>query len=271
MARVFISHAGKDLALAGEVHGWLVEAGHEAFLDQDPRAGLVVGEQWEQRLYERLCWADAVVCVVTSDYLASPWCAAEVGAARTRGSRLLPLRAEPGVVHPLLTSTQYTDYLAGPAQARAALVEVLRQVDLGWPPDRSPFPGLRPFEAEQHRVFFGRTEEVRQLAELLRSPAERAEGAALLVIGPSGCGKSSLVRAGLAPVLAAEPGWRVLSPILPGDDPVGGWLGNWPPRPGGSGWAGPSSTSTSSSISADFPGWPTSCCWPTPQVRSGAC
>ncbi|MGH4017653.1 MAG: hypothetical protein ACRDT0_00090 [Pseudonocardiaceae bacterium] len=59
-----------------------------------------------------------------------------------------------------------------------------------------------------------------RLAELLRSPAERAEGAALLVVGPSGCGKSSLVRAGLRPVLGGEPGWRTLSPILPGADPV---------------------------------------------------
>ncbi|MGH3812631.1 MAG: toll/interleukin-1 receptor domain-containing protein, partial [Pseudonocardiaceae bacterium] len=71
MARVFVSHASADLALACEVHGWLVEAGHEVFLDRDPRNGLIVGEQWEQRLYERLRWADAVVCVVTSAHLDS--------------------------------------------------------------------------------------------------------------------------------------------------------------------------------------------------------
>ncbi len=115
MARVFVSHAGADLALACEVHGWLVEAGHEVFLDRDPQDGLVVGEQWEQLLYERLRWADAVVCVVTSAYLVSPWCTAEVGVAQARGSRVLPLRAEPDVVHPLLGSTQYTDYTVNPA------------------------------------------------------------------------------------------------------------------------------------------------------------
>ena len=43
----------------------------------------------------------------------------------------------------------------------------------------------------------------------------------LLVVGPSGCGKSSLIQAGLLPVMAAEPGWRTLPPILPGVDPVG--------------------------------------------------
>ena len=50
VARVFVSHAGEDLALAGEVHLWLVEDGHEVFLDQHLRDGLVVGEEWEQRL-----------------------------------------------------------------------------------------------------------------------------------------------------------------------------------------------------------------------------
>lgn len=67
-------------------------------------------------------------------------------------------------------------------------------------------------------MFFGRTEETKELAELLRSPAEHAKGAVLLVVGPSGCGKSSLVRAGLVPVMAGEPGWWVLPPIAPAAD-----------------------------------------------------
>ncbi|MGH3828711.1 MAG: AAA family ATPase, partial [Pseudonocardiaceae bacterium] len=69
-------------------------------------------------------------------------------------------------------------------------------------------------------MFFGRNAEVEQLAGLLRSPVERAEGAVLLVVGPSGCGKSSLVRAGLVHVMAGEPGWWTLAPMLPGADPV---------------------------------------------------
>jgi hypothetical protein len=93
MARVFVSHSSKDHELAAEVHGWLAHDGHEVFLDQDLRDGIAVGEEWEQRLHERLRWADAVVCLVTSAYLASGWCNAEVGVARSRGSRLLPLLA----------------------------------------------------------------------------------------------------------------------------------------------------------------------------------
>ncbi|MGH3771517.1 MAG: TIR domain-containing protein, partial [Pseudonocardiaceae bacterium] len=222
VARVFISHASKDRALACEVHQWLIEAGHEVFLDQDVRDGIALGELWRQRLWERLRWADAVVCVVTSAYLVSTWCAAEVAVAQSRGSRLLPLRVEPGLDHPLLSEVQYGEVTRDPVGARAAVAEALRRIDAaggaGWSDDRSPFPGLRPFDIDRHRVFFGRAQEVKQLAELLRSAAE---GTALLVVGPSGCGKSSLVRAGVLPVMAGEPGWRVVAPMLPGADPVG--------------------------------------------------
>lgn len=86
--------------------------------------------------------------------------------------------------------------------APGALVEALRRVDavggFGWPDDRCPFPRLRPFDVDQHRVFFGRVSASVELAELLRSPAEQAKAGALLVVGPSGCGKSSLVSGRIA-------------------------------------------------------------------------
>jgi WD40 repeat protein/energy-coupling factor transporter ATP-binding protein EcfA2 len=224
VARVFVSHASQDRECAGHLHQWLVGEGHEVFLDQDLRDGIPVGEEWERRLHERLRWADAVLCVVTSAHLGSVWCTAEVGIALSRGSRVLPVRAEPGVAHPLLRSLQHADLTVDSTVARAALMEELRRVDAagggGWPDDRPPFPGLRAFDVKDHRVFFGRSGEVEQLAGLLRSPAERAEGSVLLVAGPSGCGKSSLVRAGLLHVMAEEPGWSTLAPILPGADPV---------------------------------------------------
>jgi hypothetical protein len=226
VARVFISHASEDERVAARLHGWLVGGGHEVFLDRDLRDGIGVGEVWEQRLYERLRWADAVVCLVISAYRDSAWCTAEVGIARSLGSRLLPVLAEPGQAHPLLQSSQYqyTDLAGDPDAARAAVGEALRRVDaaggLGWPDGRSPFPGLRPFEVDLHRVFFGRRTEVEALASLLRSPAEVAGGGVLLVVGPSGSGKSSLVRAGLSPVMAAEQDWWTLPPLVPGTDPV---------------------------------------------------
>jgi WD40 repeat protein len=225
VAKVFISHASENLAVALEVQQWLVADGHETFLDQDVQEGIRVGEEWELRLYERLRWADAMVCIVTPAYVASPWCAAEVGIARSQGSRLLPLRAEPGRPHPLLDSVQQLDMAAGESVARSRLGQALQVVDavggFGWSDDREPYPGLRSLTSEQHRVFFGRGTEVEELASLLRSPAHRSQAACLLVVGPSGCGKSSLVRAGLVPVLGQERDWWTLAPFMPGTDPVG--------------------------------------------------
>jgi WD40 repeat protein len=224
MARVFISYASEDLERAGLLHQWLLAAGHKVFLAKDLRDGIAGGEPWRLRLHEQLRWADAVVCVLTSSYVASIWCTAEVAIAQSRGSRLIPVVAEPGIVHPLLSDIQHIDLIRASADVPAALNEALRRVDaaggFGWPDDRSPFPGLRPFEIDQHRVFFGRERETEELAELLRSSAEQAKAAVLLVVGPSGCGKSSLIQAGLLHVMAQEPRWRILAPIVPGADPV---------------------------------------------------
>jgi WD40 repeat protein len=225
VAKVFVSYASKDRECAGQLHRWLVAAGHEVFLAHDLRDGIAGGDQWRLRLYEQLRWADAVVCVLTRAYVASVWCATEVAIAQSRGSRLVPILDELGVVHPLLSDVQHIDRTCNPADAYAALAEALRRVDaaggFGWPDGQSPFPGLLPFGVEQHRVFFGRGEETKELAELLRSPAEQVKAAVVLVVGPSGCGKSSLVRAGLVHRMAQEPQWRTLPPILPGTDPVG--------------------------------------------------
>jgi tetratricopeptide (TPR) repeat protein len=84
----------------------------------------------------------------------------------------------------------------------------------------NPFPGLRPFETEEYRLFFGREGQADALiARLGRSRF-------LAVVGTSGSGKSSLVRAGLLPALrggmmaGAGAGWRI-AVMRPGNDPLG--------------------------------------------------
>ncbi|MGH3755286.1 MAG: hypothetical protein ACRDRP_21845 [Pseudonocardiaceae bacterium] len=45
MTRVFVSYASEDVAMACEVHRWLVEVGRGVFLDQNPRHGIAIGER----------------------------------------------------------------------------------------------------------------------------------------------------------------------------------------------------------------------------------
>lgn len=84
----------------------------------------------------------------------------------------------------------------------------------------NPFPGLRPFEADEEHLFFGREKEIDELLRRLRTTRF------LSVVGTSGSGKSSLIRSGLVPALLcgnminAGAEWRVAT-MRPGEDPVG--------------------------------------------------
>jgi hypothetical protein len=70
-----------------------------------------------------------------------------------------------------------------------------RATIMGSRPIKNPFPGLRPFETDEYRLFFGREGQ----ADELISRLSRARF--LAVVGTSGSGKSSLIRAGLMPAL----------------------------------------------------------------------
>ena len=87
-------------------------------------------------------------------------------------------------------------------------------------PINNPFPGLRPFETDEYRLFFGREGQSKELISRL------SRARFLAVVGTSGSGKSSLIRAGLMPALrggmmkGAGSGWRI-AVMRPGGDPVG--------------------------------------------------
>jgi tetratricopeptide (TPR) repeat protein len=84
----------------------------------------------------------------------------------------------------------------------------------------NPFPGLRPFEAGEGHLFFGREQQIDELLGRMRLRRFVA------VVGTSGSGKSSLVRAGLFPALrvgamsGAGSRWRIVM-VHPGNDPLG--------------------------------------------------
>ena len=82
---------------------------------------------------------------------------------------------------------------------------------------RTPYPGLRPFEADDHLLFFGREAQVSAMLHQLE------EHRFVAVVGSSGSGKSSLVRAGLVPALqegflANSSDWMIAI-LRPGHEP----------------------------------------------------
>ena len=97
---------------------------------------------------------------------------------------------------------------------------IVSSVEKSTPDVFNPFPGLRPFEADEDHLFFGRERETDELLRRLR------QHRFLSVLGTSGSGKSSLVRSGLIPslysgfMMKAGSDWRV-AVLRPGEDPIG--------------------------------------------------
>lgn len=94
----------------------------------------------------------------------------------------------------------------------------------------SPYRGLSTFQAEHAPFFFGRRDEVDRIVARLRDRPW------LLVVGSSGNGKSSLVRAGIAPAVAAgalgeRAGWDLAS-VVPGGHPLAALAAAWAPLHG---------------------------------------
>jgi ABC-type dipeptide/oligopeptide/nickel transport system ATPase component len=78
---------------------------------------------------------------------------------------------------------------------------------------KNPFPGLRPFQADEAHLFFGRERYVETIIDKLN------QYHFVSIVGNSGSGKSSLLRAGVIPKLMAQQEWIILT-MRPGKNPV---------------------------------------------------
>lgn len=104
---------------------------------------------------------------------------------------------------------------AGVDAARLVLASAAPAVQVALP---CPYPGMRPYSADDADHFHGRGAEIDELVGRLRV-GERE----IYVIGPSGCGKSSLVAAGLLPRLVhgvTGLGSFVVRSMRPGERPA---------------------------------------------------
>ncbi|WP_340147749.1 WD40 repeat domain-containing protein [Desulfosarcina cetonica] len=144
--------------------------------------------------------------------------------ARAFGKPILTLRRHgEELTHPLTDHLQIESIGGDGAVDRicAWLARHINPQEALWPKGKCPYPGLNYYSSAMEAVFFGREEAIRELREVFAPFQHSARSHRIVAVsGPSGSGKSSLVRAGLAGKLARQPGWTVLSPFLPGLDPL---------------------------------------------------
>jgi hypothetical protein len=239
VSRLFVSHSSADNAEAVAIRDWLVGEGwNEIFVDLDPERGIAAGERWERALNEAASRCEAVLFLISQHWLDSRWCLKEFNLAHKLNKRrfgvlieAIPLDKLP----PDLTGAwQLVDVASGQDHAMFRVIlprtheemhvtfsrEGLTRLRNGlakagldphffaWPPerdpDRPPYRGLKPLEADDAGIFFGRDAPIVEALDVLRGLREGATPRLLSILGASGAGKSSFLRAGLLPRLARD-------------------------------------------------------------------
>ena len=213
MARIFISHSSRNNDKAVEMRDWLAANGwDDVFLDLDPQSGIAPGELWQQALRDAADQCQAVLCLITPEWLVSGWCKAEFLLAKQLGKCVIPIIVS-SVDHHLLpqdltANHQFVD-LVRDATGWDRLKEGLRRAGLdpetfAFPVGRRPYPGFEPLTEEDAAIFFGREAQIVRGLDRLRGMSEAGAERMLVILGASGAGKSSYLRAGLWPRLKRD-------------------------------------------------------------------
>src|SRR3954453_18474797 len=117
MTAIFISHSSIDNAVAAETKAWLESLGHTSlFLDFDPEAGIKGGTGWEQTLYQKLRQCQAVIALLTPNWMASKCCFAELVQARERGKAIFPVKVQACDAGCVFSEIQHIDLTTQPME-----------------------------------------------------------------------------------------------------------------------------------------------------------
>ncbi|WP_024335514.1 nSTAND1 domain-containing NTPase [Desulfotignum balticum] len=247
---IFISHSSLNNSEARAVCDWLQEQGwDEVFLDLDPERGIAAGERWESALHRAASRCDAVLFLVSRQWLESEWCRREFHLAQKLNKRCFILLIEDIAIadlpEELTVCWQVVNLAAGTDHGQAREVHLpgssgpgyvyfsrsaLTRLKTGlvkaglepkffaWPPEhdprRSPYRGLRPLDMADAGIFFGREAPMIDLMARLRGLHGSAPPRFLAILGASGAGKSSFLRAGILPRLSRDERYFYPLPVI---------------------------------------------------------
>ena len=233
MSKIFISHSSQNNAQALAVAQWLEKNGwDDYFLDISLERGLRAGDKWQDALNAAADRCEAVIFLISSEWLESKWCFAEfVLASKKYGKQIFAVIVTPtkfdAIPNEIASEFQVCDLVEGVEQqifqverdqivpktnvvfSNAGLDELklglkksgLDPTTFSWPPasdkKRSPYRGLAPLEKEDAAVYFGREAKILRALDTLRGIRSRNVGGLFVILGASGSGKSSFLRAGL--------------------------------------------------------------------------
>jgi formylglycine-generating enzyme required for sulfatase activity len=233
VARLFISHSGRDNIYALAFQSWLAANGwdrDDVFIDLDD---IGAGERWRATLVKANVACEALLFLVSPESLNSEECRREVRRAEDdRKEVIVAILRDVSLDDPRLADyreRQIMDLSTNPRQERvevehqgqrhlvdfnrAALNAIhAKLIEWGispdsfeWPPRHNskaaPYPGLDTFDEHSAGIFFGREADIMAGIRELRQIRHRGSPRLLVIQAASGAGKSSFLRAGLWPRL----------------------------------------------------------------------
>jgi hypothetical protein len=95
LSRLFISHSSHNDDWAIALRDWLVAEGwsrpDDIFLDLDPERGIAAGQRWQQAFADAATRCEAVLFIVSEEWLASTWCRDEHQLSNKNNKKLFAL------------------------------------------------------------------------------------------------------------------------------------------------------------------------------------
>ena len=88
MASLFISYSRNDQAFVRKLYETLVADKHEVFVDWE---GIPPSSEWKNEIDAAIDKSDAILCILSPDYLASAVCRHELATAEAEKKRLIPI------------------------------------------------------------------------------------------------------------------------------------------------------------------------------------
>jgi energy-coupling factor transporter ATP-binding protein EcfA2 len=222
MFNIFCCYACEDREMLLHLKKCLISLEQQGQIKIWSDMDVEVGAERERELRQHRESADMFLLLISPDFMASPYCyGTEMPQAIARhdegSARVIPILLRPtgwqGAPFAKFQMVPMNNVpissWSNPDEAYLHITEQIKRViasrHLG-PRGPNPYPGLRPFTAENARYFYGREEEITELLNLITKQQKRL----ILMFGASGAGKSSLVKAGVVPRLEKE-GWETIS------------------------------------------------------------
>jgi len=240
VSNILPSYSSSNRIQAVALRDWLTANGWKdrVVLDLVSEGDVVYGPRWKRSRKEENHSCAAILFLVSKAWLTSVFCQEKLKLAQRLGNRLFAVLIEDvavdelpvdlacswqviwlarGLDHPMirdgLPASNGESRVAFSSEGLQTLKRELEEVELTptnfeWPPEddlnRSPYRGLRPFEAKDAGIFFGRDTLVTNALDRLRRLRDATPPRLLVILGEPGFGKSSFLRAGLLPRIARD-------------------------------------------------------------------